>query len=83
MLASVHGEDTPFTATAARLPGVARSPTSFSAALTQVENARVRAGIHLRFACLTAAGIGANAADYITRTQLLRVHRDEITRTAT
>ncbi|HEY3206279.1 MAG TPA: hypothetical protein VGJ58_04950, partial [Gaiellaceae bacterium] len=74
VLASFYGDDTSFTATSAGLVGVARSFTSFSSAVGQVEDARVWGGIHFRFACETAARMGAAVADYVERTQLRRVH---------
>jgi len=77
VLASFYGEDTAFTASSFGLPGVERSFMSFSSAVAQVENARVWGGIHFRSACVTAAHMGAAVADYVTGTQLVRVHRDE------
>ena len=74
VLASFYGDDTTFTATSATLPGVERSFTSLSSAIEQVENARVWGGIHFRTACLTAAHVGAEVAQYVTRTRLLPVH---------
>ena len=77
VLAAIYGDDTAFTATSLGLPGVERSFTSFSSAVEQVENARVWGGIHFRFATLAAAGMGAEVADYVIATQLLRVNRDD------
>jgi hypothetical protein len=74
VLASFYGDDTSFTATSAGSAGVVRSFTSFSSAVGQVEDARVWGGIHFRFACETAARMGAAVADYVERTQLRRVH---------
>ena len=74
VLARFYGNDTAFTATSFGLPGVEHSFTSFSSAIAQVEDARVWGGIHFRFACATAADVGAAVADYVTRTQLLRIH---------
>jgi hypothetical protein len=77
VLAATYGDDTAFTATSAGLPGVERSFTSFSSAVAQVEDARVWGGIHFRFATLAAAGVGADVADYVIATQLLRVECDD------
>ncbi len=74
VLASFYGDDTPFTATSTSLPGVERSFTSLSSAIGQVENARVWGGIHFRTACATAAQMGAEVAQYVTRTRLLPLH---------
>ena len=74
VLAHFYGNDTTFTATSFGLPGVEHSFTSFSSAVAEVENARVWGGIHFRFACDTAVGMGAAVADYVTDTQLLRIH---------
>ena len=74
VLAHFYGNDTTFTATSFGLPGVEHSFTSFSSALAEVENARVWGGIHFRFACDTAVGMGAAVAEYVTDTQLLRIH---------
>jgi len=77
VLAAFYGNDTSFTVTSAGLPGVERSFTSFSSATAQVENARVWGGIHFRFACVTAADMGAAVADYVNRTQLVPIHAGE------
>ena len=77
VLATIYGDDTSFTVTSFGLPGVERSFTSFSSAVTQVEDARVWGGIHFRFATLAGAGMGAEVADYVLATQLLRVDRDD------
>jgi hypothetical protein len=82
VLASFYGDNADFTATAAGMPGVARSFTSFSAAVEEVENARVWGGIHFRFSCVTGAAMGAEVADYVIATQLLPADRDQIGETA-
>jgi PAP2 superfamily len=74
ILASVFGDDTQFTATAAGVPGVERSFTSFSDAVAQVNDARVFAGIHFRFACEDANRVGAEVAGYVNQTMFQRVH---------
>jgi PAP2 superfamily len=74
VLADVYGNDTAFTATSFGMPGVEHSFISFPSAVAEVENARVWGGIHFRFACDTAVGMGAAVADYVTGTQLLRIH---------
>ena len=68
MLAAFYGNATPFTVTSAGLPGVQRDFTSFSAAVRQVENARIYAGFHFRFSCADGATLGAHVARYVTST---------------
>lgn len=68
VLASFYGNDTPFTVTSAGLPGVQRDFTSFSAAVQQVEDARIYAGFHFRFSCADGATLGAQVARYVTNT---------------
>jgi PAP2 superfamily len=74
VLAHFYGNDTAFTATSFGLPGVEHSFTSFSSAVAEVENARIWGGIHFRFACDSAVGMGAQVADYVVGTRLLRVN---------
>jgi hypothetical protein len=68
VLASFYGNTTPFTVTSAGLPGVQRDFTTFSAAVQQVEDARIYAGFHFRFSCADGATLGARVANYITST---------------
>ena len=68
MLASFYGNDTSFTVTSAGQPGVQRDFTTFSAAVQQVEDARVYAGFHFRFSCADAATLGAQVAQWVTGT---------------
>jgi hypothetical protein len=65
VLAAFYGNQTPFTITAAGMPGVTRGFTSFTDAVQQVEDARVLAGIHFRFSTVAAAKMGAEIARYI------------------
>jgi hypothetical protein len=68
VLAAFYGNDTPFTVTSAGLPGVQRDFTTFTAAVAQVEDARIYAGFHFRFSCTDAATLGAQVANYVTST---------------
>ena len=68
VLASFYGNHTRFTVTSAGLPGVQRGFTSFSAAVQQVENARIYVGFHFRFSCTDGAALGARVARYVTVT---------------
>jgi hypothetical protein len=75
VLAAFYGNDTPFTVTSAGLPGVQRDFTSFTAAVLQVEDARIYAGFHFRFSCADAATLGAHVARYVTGTLMQPQHR--------
>jgi hypothetical protein len=68
VLASFYGNHTLFTVTSAGLPGVQRDFTTFSAAVQQVEDARIYAGFHFRFSCADAATLGTQVAHYVTST---------------
>ena len=82
VLASVYGNDTAFTITSAGLPGVHRDFTSFSAAIQQVEDARIYAGFHYRFSCADAATLGTQVAHYVTHTLMQRLRRTQAVVTA-
>jgi hypothetical protein len=82
VLASVYGNDTVFTVTSAGLPGVRRDFTSFSAAVQQVEDARIYAGFHYRFSCTDGATLGTQVAQYVTRTLMQRLRRTQAVVTA-
>ena len=73
-LASFYGNATSFTVTSAGLPGVQRDFTTFSAAVRQVEDARIYAGFHFRFSCSDAATLGAQVAQYVTTTLMQPAH---------
>jgi hypothetical protein len=45
--------------------GETRSFRSFSAALEEMKNARVFAGIHFRTACEVGQNLGASVAEYV------------------
>jgi len=75
VLASFYGNDTAFRVTSAGLPGVQRDFTSFSAAVLQVEDARIYAGFHFRFSCIDAAALGAHVARYVTGTLMQPLSR--------
>lgn len=64
ILASVFGDDTPFTATSDVRPGT-RSFTSFSAATAEIADARVFGGIHFRISCIRGNALGQAVAAYV------------------
>ena len=80
MLAAFYGNNTPFTVTSAGLPGVQRDFTTFTAAVAQVEDARIYAGFHFhfhfhfRFSCTDGATLGTQVANYITSTLMQPLH---------
>jgi PAP2 superfamily len=65
VLAGFYGNHTCFTLTSAGLPGVQRSFTSFTAAVQQVEDARIYAGFHFRFSTTDGATLGAKVGRYV------------------
>ena len=69
-----HRADTGFTVTSAGLPGVQRNFTSFSAAVLQIENARIYAGFHFRFSVVDGATLGAEVSQYILENTALPLH---------
>jgi hypothetical protein len=65
VLANYFGDKTSFAVVSDTLVGVVRSFGSFSAALDEVADARVFAGIHFRFACLDGQATGTAVAGYV------------------
>ncbi len=76
ILAATFGNENAFTLTAAALPGVQRSFTSFSDSIAQVADARVWAGFHFRFACDDGAVLGNQVAGYVS-THLMQKVKDD------
>jgi PAP2 superfamily protein len=73
ILAHEFGEHTRFTIESDQMPGVVRSFTTFNAALEEVKDARVFAGIHWRFDCDFGQAIGEAVARYILDNSFQRV----------
>jgi hypothetical protein len=76
VLSTYFGEATSFSLVSDNpaLAGVIRFFPSFSAALGEVTNARIFAGIHFRFACDDGAMLGAAVADYVIEHALLPIN---------
>jgi hypothetical protein len=74
VLADFFGDQTSFTVKSHTNLGWVRSFTSFSAAVDEVANARVFAGIHFRGACNVATGVGSDVAAYILDNLMGRIH---------
>jgi hypothetical protein len=65
VLAARFGEKTHFSMESDQMPGVVRSFKSFSAALTEVKNARIDAGLHFRSSTDDGGALGASVAEYV------------------
>lgn len=74
MLAHEFGEKTHFTMDSDLMLGVTRSFRSFTAALEEVKNARIFAGIHFRTATEVGQALGAAVANYVLENKFQRVH---------
>ena len=74
VLSDYFGDDTSITFDSSVLLGVTRSFSSFSAALDEIKDARIFAGIHFRAACDDGQATGVNAANYIIQNSFLRLH---------
>jgi hypothetical protein len=64
VLADAFGEDTAFTTTSDVRPGT-RSFASFTAATSEIADARVFGGIHYRTSCVRGNALGRTVADYV------------------
>jgi membrane-associated phospholipid phosphatase len=74
VLADSFGERTRFSAESDLMPGVVRPFRSFSAALKEVKNARIFAGIHFRSATDDGQTVGASVAEYVLDHAVQPVH---------
>lgn len=66
ILAAAFGENTAFTVTSDVRPGT-RSFSGFTAATSEIADARVFGGIHYRTSCVRGNLLGRTVADYISR----------------
>jgi hypothetical protein len=71
VLSQTFGEETSFNVVSDAMLGVTRTFHSFSAALEEIENARVFGGIHFRTACVDGTALGISVADYVMAHALL------------
>lgn len=74
VLADYFGDETSFTVKSHTNLSWVRSFSSFSAALDEVADARVFAGIHFRAACDVGTAAGTDVAAYIIENLMGRVH---------
>ena len=80
MLAAFYGDDTAFTVTSAGLGNATRNFTSFTAAIQEVQAARIYAGFHFRFSTRDGATLGTQVGQYITMHLMERRDRHDGTR---
>ena len=71
ILSQAFGEETSFNVVSNAMLGVTRKFNTFSAALAEVENARVFGGIHFRTACVDGTALGIAVGDYVIARALL------------
>lgn len=77
VLASFFGNETDFTVTSLGAPGVLRSFTSFTDAISQIADARILAGFHFRFSCVDGTVLGAHVANQVLSTLMRPLHGEE------
>jgi hypothetical protein len=65
ILSQAFGEETSFSVVSNAMPGVTRKFTTFTAALAEVQNARVFGGIHFRTATVDGTALGFAVGDYV------------------
>jgi hypothetical protein len=74
VLAEQFGQSTSFSVTSDVMLGVERSFPNFEAALSEIKDARVFAGIHFRSACDDGQAIGVAVAQYVMSNSIQPVH---------
>ena len=77
VLARFFGERTRFNVESDVMPGVVRQFDSFSAALGEVKNARIFAGIHFRSATDDGQTLGASVAGYVLHNAMQPLNADD------
>jgi hypothetical protein len=73
VLAAFYGGHTQFTVTSAGFGNATRTFNSFSAAVQEVQDARIFAGFHFRFSTRDGATLGNEVGDYITANLMQRL----------
>lgn len=76
VLIAYFGDDTPFVLQSPAVPGWVRYYAGLSAAMDEIADARVFAGIHFRTACDDGKILGSEVAGYILENRLGRIHGD-------
>ena len=74
VLADYFGDDTPFLLQSPAAAGWVRFYPSFSAAIDEIADARVFAGIHFRTACQDGGILGNDVAAFILENRMQRIH---------
>jgi membrane-associated phospholipid phosphatase len=77
VLAHYFGKNSSFIVDSDVLPGVVRSFPNFSAAVAEIVDARVFAGIHFRTACDDGQATGTEVAKYVLHNAFQRANREE------
>jgi hypothetical protein len=77
VLAEQFGQSTSFSVTSDVMLGVERSFPNFEAALSEIKDARVFAGIHFRSACDDGQAIGVAVAQYVMSNSIQRLTAKE------
>jgi PAP2 superfamily len=77
VLSNYFGENTSFSVDSDVLLGVTRNFTSFAAALEEIKDARIFAGIHFRSATEDGQTLGIGAANYAISNAFRRLHGDD------
>lgn len=77
VLADYFGDATSFTVKSHTNLSWTRSFSSFSAAVAEVADARVFAGIHFRTACVVGTAAGADVAAYVLENMIRRRHGND------
>ena len=74
ILSQSFGEETSFDVVSNAMPGVTRKFHNFSAALSEIVNARIYGGIHFRTACVDGTALGIAVGDYVATHALNPIH---------
>jgi hypothetical protein len=75
VLAAFYGDNTHFTVTSAGFANATRTYPSFSAAIQELQDARIYAGFHFRFSTQDGATLGTQVGNYITANLMQRSPR--------
>jgi membrane-associated phospholipid phosphatase len=74
VLASFYGDNQQFSVTSPALPGVTRSFTSFSGAVSEAGLSRIYAGVHTRLDHVAGLQLGNDIAGFVLHNALLPAH---------
>jgi hypothetical protein len=74
ILSHSFGEETSFDVASNAMPGVTRHFHNFSAALSEIVNARIYGGLHFRTACVDGTALGIAVGDYLVSHTTVPLH---------